>query len=127
MCELIDNDHVTVTSTGSITGATNAMQVGSHVFGSPVPVNIQVVNQGQLQGTGANGFRNYGIVDSIDNQGGMRGRNYGVVNSGEIMLLNNASAGVIAGQNDGGILNYFSIVELNNDGRHRRRCGTSWH
>lgn len=116
MCELVDNDHLTVTSTGSITGATNAVQIGSHVVGSPIQVNIEVVNQGQLQGTGANGLRNYGVIDLVDNQGGMRGRNYGVVNSGEIMLLNNSSTGVIAGQNDGGILNYYSVVELNNHG-----------
>lgn len=116
MCELIDNDHVTVTSTGSITGATNGMQAGSHDPMLTPPVGVQVVNQGDIIGTNANGLRNYGTMDLVDNQGLIRGRNYGIVNSGEITLLTNSSTGVISAQNDGGILNYYAINEINNAG-----------
>lgn len=116
MCELIDNDHLTVTSTGSITGVVNAIQIGVPTPGSTPPVNIQIVNQGQLYGTTFNGVRNYGEIGLVDNQGGMRGNNFGIVNSGVITLLNNSSTGQISGDLEGGILNYLTVVELNNQG-----------
>ena len=116
MCELIDNDHITVTSTGSITGATNAIQVGVPTAGSTPPVNVRVVNQGQLYGTSFNGLRNYGEIGLVDNQGGMRGIDYGIANSGVITLLNNSSSGEISGTVYGGILNYHTVIEMNNHG-----------
>ncbi|MGQ2924353.1 MAG: autotransporter domain-containing protein [Hydrogenophaga sp.] len=116
MCELTDNDHITVTSTGSITGATNAIQVGVPTLGFTPPVGIQVVNRGQLYGTTFEGIRNYGSIDLVDNYAGMRGNSFGIVNSNLIYVINNASTGTISGQNDGGILNYYGIGEVNNDG-----------
>ncbi len=116
MCELIDNDHITVTSTGSITGVVNAIQVGVPTPGSTPPVNVQLVNQGQLYGSTYNGLRSYGEIGLVDNQGVMRGNNFGIANSGVITLLNNSSTGQITGDIEGGILNYYTIVEMNNQG-----------
>lgn len=116
MCELIDNDQLTVTSTGSITGVNNAIQVGVPDINSIPPVNVRVTNFGQLYGTVFNGLRNYGVIDLVDNRANMGGINFGIVNSGRITLLENSSAGRIAGDTEGGILNYGTLVEVNNAG-----------
>ncbi|RZI78792.1 MAG: hypothetical protein EOP38_27020, partial [Rubrivivax sp.] len=115
MCELTDNDHVTVTSTGSITGAVNAIQIGIPDINATPPVGVEVVNQGALYGTSFNGIRNYGVV-RIDNTGSMGGLNSGISNSGLITRLDNSSTGQIEGLELSGIQNYQEMTELYNAG-----------
>lgn len=116
MCELIDNDQLTVTSTGSITGVTNAVQVGTPDPGGTTPVGVQLINRGVLTGQMFNGLRNYGTIGLVENSGQINGINFGIVNSGEITTLENLTGGRIAGQNEGGVLNYQTIGEVNNQG-----------
>lgn len=127
MCELTAGDHITITSTGSITssgvpGAVNAIQIGDPNTVYPNPANIRVVNQGNLHSDYFNGLRNYGTIE-LENAGIIYGEASGIANSGVITLLSNSSTGVIegngnpgGGNNFSGIHNYGVISVLNNDG-----------
>ncbi|WP_439518048.1 autotransporter domain-containing protein [Hydrogenophaga sp.] len=115
MCELIDNDQLTVTSTGSISGGFNGVQVGIPDINSTPPIGVSLVNQGQIEGS-YDAFRNYGTIDLLDNTGLMRGQVHSMENSGIITLLNNGSGGRMEGQTNTAIFNYSNVVELNNAG-----------
>lgn len=115
MCELIDNDQVTVTGTGSIDGAPNGIQVGTQ-FGDE-PVGVQIINNGTVDSTaGFNAVRNYGTITHIDNRGVLTGLTSGIANSGSIDLVTNTSSGQIIGRAESAIINYNTLTELNNAG-----------
>jgi hypothetical protein len=115
MCELITGDQLTVTSTGTIDGVNNGIQIGDPVTGTDT--GIQIINNGTVDSTaGFNAVRNYGAITLIENNNLLTGLDGGIVNSGLIDVVTNTAGGEIIGRNIAGILNFNTIPEINNAG-----------